>query len=169
MASEADHIAAANLNQRTLGHLCQDVSVHGPWVAVVAFYKALHIVEAVFANDPEIRHCTDHGSREMTLKRKTKYEHIHRQYAPLSRAATIARYLHHSGKDYHSFFDDMDAGKIESELLFFRLHELEKSAAKFFTMADRHSTIAQMRAACPRPGKRTQARKSAGRKGALTG
>ena len=145
MASEADHIAAANLNQKTLAHLCQDVSIHGPWVAVVAFYKALHIVEAVFANDPDIRHCTDHGSREMTLKRKTKYEHINRQYAPLSRAATIARYLHHSGKDYHSFFDYLDASKIESELLHYRLHELEKSAAKFLTGPTPLSTIAQAR------------------------
>ena len=147
MASEADHIAAANLNQKTLAHLCQDVSIHGPWVAVVAFYKALHIVEAVFANDPDIRHCTDHGSREMALKRKTKYEHINRQYAPLSRAATIARYLHHSGKDYHSFFDYLDASKIESELLHYRLHELEKSAAKFLTAPTQLSTIAQVRAA----------------------
>ena len=109
MASEADHIAAANLNQKTLAHLCQDVSVHGPWVAVVAFYKALHVVEAVFANDPDIRHCTDHGSRERALKMNRKYAHINKQYAPLSRAATIARYLHHSGTDYHSFFDYLDA------------------------------------------------------------
>ena len=72
MASEADHLAAANLNQKTLAYLCQDVSIHGPWVAVVAFYKALHIVEAVFANDPDIRHCTDHGSRERALKKKPK-------------------------------------------------------------------------------------------------
>lgn len=147
MASEADHIAAANLNQKTLCHLCQDVRVHGPWVAVVAFYKALHIVEAVFANDPEIKHCTDHGSREKALKKKTKYEHINRQYAPLSRAATIARYLHHSGRDYHSFFDYLNATKIESELLFYRLHELEKSAAKFLKTPAQLSTIAQMRAA----------------------
>ncbi len=76
MASEAGHLAAANLNQKTLAHLCQDVSVHGPWVAVVAFYKALQIVEAVFANDPDIRHCTDHGSRERALKKKPKYLHI---------------------------------------------------------------------------------------------
>ena len=78
MSSEADHLAAANLNQKTLAHLCQDVSVHGPWVAVVAFYKALHIVEAVFANDPDIRHCPDHGSRERVLKRKTSYQQIAR-------------------------------------------------------------------------------------------
>lgn len=147
MASELDHIAAANLNQKTLSHLCQDVSIHGPWVAVVAFYKALHIVEAVFANDPDVRHCTDHGSRELALKRKTKYEHINRQYAPLSRAATIARYLHHSGKNYHSFFDYLDATKIVSELLHYRLHELEKSAAKFLTTPTQLNTIAQTRTA----------------------
>ena len=149
MASEADHLAAANLNQKTLAHLCQDVSVHGPWVAVVAFYKALHIVEAVFANDPDIRHCSDHGSREWALKRKSSYQHIYKQYAPLSRAATIARYLHHSGTDYHSFFDYLDATKIERELLFYRLHELEKSALKFLTAPDQLHTIAQMKSASP--------------------
>ena len=113
---------------------------------MVAFYKALHLVEAVFANDPDIKHCTDHGTRERALKKKPKYEHINKQYAPLSRAATIARYLHHGGKDYHSFFDFLDATKIESELLFYRLHELEKSAAKFLKTPADLSTIAQMRA-----------------------
>ena len=112
---------------------------------MVAFYKALHLVEAVFANDPDIKHCTDHGTRERALKKKPKYEHINKQYAPLSRAATIARYLHHGGKDYHSFFDFLDATKIESELLYYRLHELEKSAAKFLKTPADLSTIAQMR------------------------
>jgi hypothetical protein len=77
MASERDHIACANRTQKTIGHLLQDCATHSPWIATTAFYKALHVVEAVFANDSTVGHTPDHDQREQTLKRTRKYAHIY--------------------------------------------------------------------------------------------
>jgi hypothetical protein len=141
MATEAAHIAVANANQRTLDHLRSDIGTHGPWVAVVAFYKALHIVEAVFANDKDIRHTCDHGQRERTLKTTNRYSQINKHYAPLARAATIARYLHDGSKEYSSFFDYMRGDQIEPELLNHRLHQVEECAAGFLKSSDSLSRV----------------------------
>jgi hypothetical protein len=63
------------------------------WVTTVAFYKALHIVEAVFANDINVRHGTGHEHRERVLKTTTKYRHLYKYYRPLYTASVKARYL----------------------------------------------------------------------------
>ena len=49
MANEASHIALANRNHDALGALLNASDEHPEWVATIAFYKALQIVEAAFA------------------------------------------------------------------------------------------------------------------------
>jgi hypothetical protein len=49
MASKAAHVAAAKHNQATIDYLLAGSDEHLPWVVTVAFYKALHIVEAASA------------------------------------------------------------------------------------------------------------------------
>ncbi len=49
MASEAEHIDLASSNQNLIDHLIHENAFHD-WLATVAFYKAIHVVEAVFAN-----------------------------------------------------------------------------------------------------------------------
>lgn len=78
MPSEADHIACANRTQQTTALLLTNREAHSPWVAITAFYKALHVVEAVFANDRSIRHTSTHEEREAALKRERKYHNIYR-------------------------------------------------------------------------------------------
>ena len=50
MPSKEAHLTAAKRNQATIDYLLAG-DEHLPWVVTVAFYKALHLVEAVFAAD----------------------------------------------------------------------------------------------------------------------
>jgi len=127
MATEVDHIAFANRTHKTIKLLLSDSQTHSPWIAIAAFYKALHVAEAVFAADR--KHCGNHGEREVLLKTTRKYEKICEHYLPLSRASTIARYL-----VTHQCFDTyLTADKVISQLLKHELTQVEKSAVKFLT------------------------------------
>lgn len=147
MAKEEHHISAANVNQQTIEHLCLDVNKFGSWVAVVAFYKALHIVEAVFANDSNIQHTSDHPTREHTLKTTHKYKEIYKHYALLSRAATIARYLEYQGQECPCFYDYLPPHQIIGELVLHRLNKVEASAENFMKTAGSLSRVVDRREA----------------------
>lgn len=128
MASEDDHLAMARGNHEALLHLWSGKERFGGWVATVAFYKAVHLVEAMLARSGQ--HGCDHKHREEFLKQK-KFQHIYLHYRPLKSASMIARYLaDFAGPVYRSFIDYMPVEKVKSELLDYRLHEVEKSAAK---------------------------------------
>jgi hypothetical protein len=127
MATENDHLACANRTQQTIKHLLVQPDVHSPWIATAAFYKALHIVEAVFSNDKTIGHSSDHGDRENQLKRQRKYEHICKNYLPLARASTVARYLV-SVKCFDLYIDH---DKVITRLLKHHLKQVETSAQGF--------------------------------------
>jgi hypothetical protein len=55
MSTEAEHLALANRNQAALDHLLSDTARCSEWVAVVAFYKSLHVAEAVFLRGKSLR------------------------------------------------------------------------------------------------------------------
>lgn len=126
MANEQDHLACANRTQKTIGCLLQDTAVNSPWIATASFYKAVHIVEAVFFNDSAIRHTSDHDRRDHALKSARKYEHIYKNYAVLKRASTNARYLS-QGK---TFDDYMNPQQVVDVLLKHHLHQVEVSAKR---------------------------------------
>lgn len=72
MPTEAQHIASANRTQKTIEHLLADVATHSPWIATAAFYKALHIVEAVLVKERGAslvrpRRATQHARTNETL------------------------------------------------------------------------------------------------------
>jgi hypothetical protein len=132
MSSEAVHIECANRTQSTIAYLLTELDSNSPWIATAAFYKALHVVEAVFANDPSIRHTSDHSTRERTLKMNRKFDNIYRHYSPLSRASLNARYLMS-----HSCFDDyMPPSDVVDVLLKHNLKQVENSARKFLKSPD---------------------------------
>ncbi len=129
MASECDHLGCANRTQKTLVHLLEHLDTNSPWIATAAFYKALHIVEAVFANDGAIGHTSDHDERDKKLKTTRKYEQIYRNYSPLKRASMNARYL----SDCSTFDKYLPPQRVVTELLKHHLHQIEKSASKFLS------------------------------------
>ena len=122
-------IAKANANNATLQLLLQADDQHSSWVAVVAFYKALHLVEAVFETD-KAGHARSHESRERLLKTTTRYNNIYKHYRPLAAAATVARYLALSSKEFESFGDYMPAEVVERLIVGHHLRQLEKSVLK---------------------------------------
>lgn len=66
MPQEGDHVALANRNHDTLYHLLEDPEKYSEWIATVAFYKALQVVEAMFAKTSRSKH--DHSGRHDSLK-----------------------------------------------------------------------------------------------------
>lgn len=136
MASESSHLDWANRTQQTISHLLQRPRVNSPWIAIAAFYKALHLVEATFANDPAIGHTADHGSRAEWLKKARRYVQIYKHYHPLQDASYVARYLTRPFDEY------LSPDEVVAILLKHHLVQLEKSAVKFLSQPERLQRIA---------------------------
>ena len=111
----------------------QKAELHPEWIATVAFYKAVQIVEAVFAHDLG-KHSHGHDDRLETLK-LGRFHHIYRHYRPLDGASRIARYLIDSrprprpeGKigAFTCFTDYMPANRVVHRLIKKRLKPLEE-------------------------------------------
>jgi hypothetical protein len=139
MPNETSHLSLANHNQDLLDKLVGEIDEFPDWVATVAFYKALHVVEAVFACENPARHGADHPSRERILKMDSKYAHIYRHYRVLYAASMVARYMQDSQTDFTSYLSPQ---QVIDTLLKHRLHEVEKSAAKKLRNPDQLVTIA---------------------------
>lgn len=146
MSLEADHIELANRNHDTLLYLAKEAHVHPEWVATVAFYKAVQVVEAVFESATG-DHSNGHDNRIDRLKHP-KYAEIFKAYRPLYAASLVARYLEDSssrkidppvaGKkpasvQYRRFTDYMPANSVVQRLLRRRLDVIEQHAAKFLS------------------------------------
>lgn len=91
MASELSHIELANRNHSALEYLLNGGEAsHPEWVVTIAFYKAVHVVEAVFAHKMRT-HSQSHDSRMKALK--TADGEIFKPFKKLYSASTVARYL----------------------------------------------------------------------------
>jgi hypothetical protein len=130
MASELEHITLANRNHDMLIHLLGHLDKYPEWVTTVAFYKAVHVVEALFANDLR-QHSMSHTDREKRLKHP-KFQAIFKNYKPLLDASRIARYL--SGPKsggYCRFSDYLDADGVANKLVKKRLYGVEQNALRY--------------------------------------
>ena len=86
MARESEHTRQAERNQQFLDGL--DSAEYPDWFVTVAFYKAVHLVEALLVRH---RHETgNHLNRNNALR--DHFEDIWRDYAPLYRLSRVARY-----------------------------------------------------------------------------
>jgi hypothetical protein len=105
MPSQQAHLELARRNQELIDHLLRDPERFPDWIVTAAFYRALHLIEAVFFMDPSIKHGGDHGSRFQHLKSNRKYAAIYKAYHPLWTASIVARYLEdkESGTQISSF------------------------------------------------------------------
>jgi len=134
MSNELSHIDQALHNQTVIDSLALPNSDMWDWVTTIAFYKALHLVEAVFSNDKEIGHGINHENREKWLKTKPKYQQIAKYYRPLWAASMIARYLQDEhGKFFNCFSDYLPPDKVKSDILNHYLHQVQKASEKFFS------------------------------------
>ncbi len=106
MSSYQAHLYQAQHNEGLLSELMASLS-YKDWLVTVAFYSAIHYVEAVFFNNPAIRHTdtsipTDpntgtwrnspHNWR-MRLLRNTYPQNVWQSFRSLYNQSYVARYL----------------------------------------------------------------------------
>ena len=100
------------------------------WLVVVAFYKAVHLVEAVFAADGA-GHMHDHQTRNRVLKTTPRYKQIWKNYSPLWQASLVARYMEDgNGTAVPSFAEYMPPDAVDRLILKHYLHQIEQSVSR---------------------------------------
>jgi len=138
VSSESDHLALAERNQGVINFLLTDAAKHPDWIVTVAFYKAVHLVEALFARFNSVCHGGSHVRREEIMKSRadSRYKKIYPHYMALKQASCVARYLavsSGSSRYFRRFEDYLTAEKVQSEMLGHRLRSIEKSAKGMLT------------------------------------
>ena len=130
MPNEQDHLRLAEKNKQVVVFLCQRIDQFSDWVTCVAFYQALHLVEAVLARDKI--HGRDHSTRQKILQQTPRYKKIAQHYRPLYMASLAARYLHDPREDteYSTFFDCMTPEQVKQDILGHHLKQIEHSVEK---------------------------------------
>lgn len=126
MSSLEDHIGLANRNQRVLDYLMLDPATCAEWVAVTAFYKSLHVVEAIFASQMPPIHVHNHHARLDRLKER-RYAPLYPSFRVLWSASIVARYLEHDDppvaghpavrRPYACFDDYLSIADLKTNLL----------------------------------------------------
>jgi len=129
VATEQEHLALADKNERVIHFLRPEMNKFSDWVTTVAFYRALHLVDAVLARDK--KEVYTHGDRARILRGTSRYQKIYQHYRPLYVASLVARYLQDAdGSTYHTFSDFMPPELVERIILGYRLKEIEQSVGK---------------------------------------
>jgi len=130
------HINLAFHNIECACHLNSTPRFHD-WTAVVGFYAALHVVEAVFANEKPVLHGQCHQRREQLLKQK--YQNIYIPYHALRSAADVARYLDKS----NCFSLYMSPDQVQTVLLQEKLASILKLALQMTHFRPQHKNDLQ--------------------------
>ncbi len=141
MPAEANHISLANKNHAVLLHLQKNVDDYPEWVTVVAFYKAVQIVEAVLVHKRG-RSYPGHQQRLNALK-SGGYQYLHRHYRALWGASSVARYLCDTTNrmPYSTFADYLSPDQVVKIIIKKRLHGVECEAVGLLSDAGKTSLI----------------------------
>ena len=115
-------------NQETVDFLLTGEGRFTDWVVTVAFYKALHLVDAML-DRLEGKHGVDHSYRSAILRGNRRYLNVLKHYNALKEASVVARYLsdQRGTQSYKSFADYCPPERVKSEYVDGRLKELQKS------------------------------------------
>lgn len=89
MPSGAEHVEKYRANRVVLVKLRADPEPSLEWIAIVAFYCAVHLIEALAAEEGE--HHLNHDERFRYLS-KSKHAVLHKNLKALSNASQDARY-----------------------------------------------------------------------------
>ncbi len=88
MANNQSHMTQWKHNRSLLDHV---PTVYPDWLVTIAFYTALHAIDALLAYDHIAVH--SHDTRNTTLKQTNRYDYIWKHYAPLHDRSRKVRYL----------------------------------------------------------------------------
>ena len=113
MASADAHRAKAEKNLRFLGIIPDE---YADWLATVAFYSAVHYVQAVFARDG----VSSRSHFELNQRLRRQHPDIWRQFKPLYNASRLARYT-----DF-----PINAAEVLGELIEGRLKAIRRMVAE---------------------------------------
>jgi hypothetical protein len=133
MSDKESHLAQAEKNQLTIDYLLGDSDKHPEWIATIAFYKAVHLVEALFSTEKKLQikpHSNDHSSRLDTLKKNNRYLNIFKHFRPLFNASIIARYLCDDKGSFCCFRDYYTIDDVKNKILNHHLKQIENTVAK---------------------------------------
>lgn len=131
MPSEKAHLEAVRRNVKVLRYLRNQPEICLEWIAIVAFYTAVHVVEAVFAKSDV--HSSDHKTRLDRLKCDAKCRSLFHPFRQLKVASEIARYLGTGGVTpgaYQCFSDYMSSEDVEKTLVKGHLAAICREAQK---------------------------------------
>jgi hypothetical protein len=94
MPTAEAHIDKQNRTQLALSDLQQSQNrpQHGDWIVTLAFYKALHAVDAYFAKQGIDREGHDKRHKTRDQQVRNYLEGIHERYSALYTASILARY-----------------------------------------------------------------------------
>lgn len=125
MASFNSHVNIVRKNHILLqATLIPKIELHPDWTAVVAFYSALHMVEAAFYYCHPQQHFDLHTKRNEELKR-TEYSHIWKHYRPLYSASRLARYLDPGPHGGDCAVFNIPPRKVKERLIDFELRQIQ--------------------------------------------
>ena len=104
------------------------------WAITLAFYSALHLVEASFARDGN--HFDSHTSRNNHFKHERSLQKIWRHYKPLYDHSLKARYLTDDERSAESLIKKhLGAKGVSEKVLGHHLRQVEKSVATILQKA----------------------------------
>jgi hypothetical protein len=89
-ATSQSHIQQWLHNRRFLAQIPPD---YPDWQVTVAFYAALHSIDALLAFDKVIDRVINHDTRNAVLMHTNKYAFLNKKYQPLYSLARTVRYL----------------------------------------------------------------------------
>src|SRR5687767_12154395 len=108
MATEKEHLRQAEHNQQLLDVI--DSNRFPDWATTVAFYKAVHLVQAMFQMTGDS--CGSHVMRNGVLR--AKFPEVWKMYQPLYSFSRLARYWCMKVKPDHVGYILRRLAKLES-------------------------------------------------------
>ena len=113
MPNAAEHQAKVVHNLKFLASITDPAFCD--WLAVVAFYSAVHLVEQLCALQGH--HNQDHRGRNRIIRQK--FRAIHKHYRPLYNLSMVARY-------YQASKFKMAAATVKAKMIDHHLEEIKK-------------------------------------------
>jgi len=135
MPDEKQHIQWALHNIDVIQYL-HEKPLFCDWVATVAFYAALHIVDAVLHHQETVyrrQHGFAHDQRRNILRQSGKYKGLYANYSKLRTHSQIARYLQLSRGGAMFFQQYMTFEQVTAVLLQQQLKTIMQLACKLVT------------------------------------
>ena len=143
MTNKVNHLATARDNRAVAISLLEnDLSL--AWAATVAFYSALHLIEAAFAKNGQ--HFDNHPARNAHLKSERTLQNIWKHYKPLYDYSLKARYLadeNGSAEDLMKRY--LGAEGVREQILNHHLRQVEKSVAKILDIPEVFESTDEMK------------------------